>query len=219
MERYLTALSGLQQASTPPGVNAASTPAPPALMECPWCGHEITLSSEVARVTISYSVEEDDKKTTYPVLCEATGDLLYKVEHVHTACWHEIYSLMQEAATTANTRRDGGLFMYMDCSVCPANIREGEKFGKVEYGEIVKSDRYPNNQVVYLFEPWERQAGARVCLNCLLRVSTDEERGCIWEDVSEMGECGDCTDDTCWRHTESCDCDCHSPDEEDEGEE
>lgn len=171
---------------------------------CASCGDDETIGygEEVVLLQIVQPQVVRGGRYFRPVMGEM-GDFAFDPYFFHFTCWENFYEDITEASEDSPPRIDAASPFH--CHACHSGIREGERAGSFTLGEFYISQRTPNGERSARFHP--NGEPELLCLYCLLLGNENSLE--MWEELSEKGECIDCTQACCWR-LPACDCVCHA---------
>lgn len=174
---------------------------------CDSCGTRFVEDDEIFQSTIRYSIVLDDTITTLEQhhVQDDEGELRFDPILLHIECWETVVEGLKEALEDMPPIEDPE--QVLTCTFCESSVREWEYYARVHIGELQPSPRAPEGEPVWRFIQFSKNNGSIMCLSCMSRVHDEVLE--IWDDVSQDGECTDCSQDRCWREGE-CDCDCHT---------
>lgn len=172
---------------------------------CAVCGEDdpLTFTEEVFHLQVTQLQMFNGEPVFHPVINEETGDFQFDPYFFHFGCWEDIEENLKEELEDVPPIQDP--LSVFKCKICGSGIREWEYAGQLTYGELHASRRSPDGEKTERF-----QVGGRsdiLCIHCLATANNEELE--MWPDISQQGECLDCTLARCWRH--GCGCTCHTP--------
>ena len=178
---------------------------------CADCEDPLCYGAEVALVQIVQPKLAGGAVFYYPVIDEndLDGDFLFEPYIYCFSCWDEqFWDLKREAEDVPPVQDVHGI---VECACCGSSVREWEYAATFTVGELDPSAREPSNVPGPHFVP----AGKTevICLYCMIVLNDNYIT--MWEELSQFGECADCTLARCWRYeTQRCGCSCHDHTEE-----
>lgn len=183
---------------------------------CAQCCELTVFTEELVLIQIVQPHFLNGRLLLHPVLHDETGDFLYEPYFLHFACWENVEEELESDIEDIPPISDD--LSPIQCKCCQSGIREWERCGAIQMGELHISKRAPNGTRGEDFV----EAGNPdiICLYCLLVIN----QGILefWEDgISQDCECGDCLQARCWRlgPGTTCPCMCHETEEDYEPEE
>lgn len=183
----------------------AATIEPLADIVCAQCEHQLDLEDEIVLVEIVQLHLVGGVVMPFNVINEheVEGGYLFEPWFFCFDCWEEHRSDLRKETKDQPPVPDAE--SMMECHCCGSGIREWEFVGSATMGELRLSSRAPSNKASVRFAPLAKPD--LLCLPCIGIIN--ENWILMWEDLSQHGECADCTFARCWRY-EGCACACHN---------
>lgn len=176
---------------------------------CADCEDNLDYGAEVVLVQIVQPKLAGGEMLFYPVIDEhaVNGDFLFEPFVYCFGCWDNRYwDLKNEVDDTPPVLDSRSV---LDCTCCGSGIREWEYAATFTVGELQSSPREPSNRPGPTFNATGKPEV--ICLYCMTVLN--ENHITMWDELSQAGECADCTHIRCWRHG-SCGCGCHTEETE-----
>lgn len=140
---------------------------------------------------------------------DVEGDFLFTPYVYCFECWDGYFADLKKEAEDAPPVQDPEAIVR--CTCCGSGIRAWEYLATFTIGELHVSGREPNNipgpQFIGTAKP------EAICLYCMTVLNDNYIS--MWDELSQTGECTDCTLARCWRH-DNCQCGCHQETDTDE---
>lgn len=173
---------------------------------CADCESGIALTEEAFLVQVVTPAKAGGAVLFFPVIDEhdVAGDFLFEPYLYCFTCWEEHWDNLKNEANDSPPVADG--YSVIECACCGSGIREWEYAGTFTLGELRTSPREPNNTPGAHFVPVNKPEV--ICLYCLRTFNENYIE--MWNELSQFGECADCTHFRCWRYQNpGCSCACH----------
>lgn len=171
---------------------------------CAGCEEPIYLGEEVFLVRVVQLEFHPDGRPNVIDVLTPDGDFEYEPAFFCFSCgedWQEELQQVQEGADPV-THPAG----VIACDVCESDILHGERFGVVQVGELLLSERHPNGWDTPSFSPMGDDR--HLCIGCLYHLASDHQHP-LWpnevEPIPGRSVCFEGIFDRCWR-TGNCAC-------------
>lgn len=183
-------------------------------LSCSSCAEDFGQGDEVVLVKIVRGQQVRDpavpsglRKEAYDEI-DDQGDYRFDPYFMHFECWELIAEEHSESIADLPPIWDDDTQALTFCCFCRNSIRAWEVFGLVLFGEVDASLRSPNGEHGNIkFRLVDDSEPQEVCLSCLRKISDDTLE--LWDNLSDHGECADCTHLRCWRTDYNpCKCPC-----------
>ncbi len=177
---------------------------PPSGSVCAICQDEIKLTEEVFLMRVVHPFIVDGQLSYFDAVDE-NDNYMYQPVFFEFECWEreeeDVQQIQQDVPPVPS---DAGIIL---CDICESDICPGEAMGLIQFGEIRRSKRMPNNQQSVSFEGMADPQ--HVCIACLSHLEDNQEKR-IWENEIEpvpgLEVCVEGLHERCWRGNE-----CHCP--------
>jgi hypothetical protein len=176
---------------------------------CADCGKNIKYMEECWLLQVVQLQRINGKTLQYAVIDEddVDGDFLFEPFFFCHECWESNYESLRAESVDEPPVRDPFEQAHFECSCCGSDIREWEYAGSMTIGEFHPSTRAPNGVRGPCFIP--NCDAEPLCLHCLRVLNENFIE--MWDELSQLDECADCTQIRCWRYGDNaCSCSCHS---------
>jgi hypothetical protein len=182
-------------------------------MGCASCGETLHYTEEIFHISVCYAVNNGTETIIAPYICdegEFEGDYYYEPLFFEFSCWEDVMEELREMVDDAPpvNHKDE----LLACDFCKCSICEFENFATAYIGEVHVSKRMPNGMPASIFETISKPY--IICIGCLNLINDHSID--LWdEELSQTGECQECTHARCWRWEAGCSCPCHAEGSED----
>lgn len=183
-------------------------------LSCSSCAEDFKEGDEVILVKIVRGQQVPEPAAPYGTRVEAydeiddEGDFRYEPYFMHYSCWELLAEEYSEKIEDLPPIWEDDTNQLVFCQFCRNSIRAWEVFGLLMFGVVKASLRSPNGKAGSIsFKLVEDADQEEICLSCLRGIC--EESLELWDDLSQMGECKDCSHIRCWRpEYNPCKCRC-----------
>ena len=169
------------------------------------CEDTIYYGEEAVLIQVATLRRGDGELLKDPVLDlnDPDHDFLFEPHYFCMECWNALYDFVRNELSDKPPIHDP--FSTLTCSCCSSGIREGMEYvGVAEVGEFRRSRRAPDGLSGPYYEVTANPL--LLCLSCLLVINEGLIE--LWSNLTQDGECIDCSDARCWRAP--CTCTCHN---------
>lgn len=170
-------------------------------IECLHCNDELTHNTDVACIELVIPYMNAAPPIQYMLVVDDEGEPKLPAAFLEYDCFEtvgeELSSQLEDVPPVIE--HDPAL----TCDYCNSSIRMGEICISIHLGEIVESGRLNSSTFVPVEGP-----PYIACMRCARKIYDICEIDGYEDTLTQHGECGGCTDATCWR-VGRCMCACH----------
>ena len=170
-------------------------------IECLHCNDRIAHSADVACIELVMPYMSTTPPIQYLLVIDDEGEPRLPAAFLEYDCFETVGEELSSRLEDVPPIVEEGA--AVTCDYCNSSIRMGESCLSIHLGELVASGRLGASNFVPVEGP-----PYLVCLRCARKMYDICEMEGYEDTLTQNGECGGCTDATCWRQGR-CMCSCH----------